>query len=471
MVPESNPLTTRLGSDDIRKLLINFTIPAIVGLVIVSLYNIIDRIFIGQGVGVMAISGLSLTMPIGNMVAAIGTLIGTGASARISIVLGKGDYGWARNILAHVPMLTFILSAIFTALTMFFLDDLIMLFGGSSETAPYAKEYLLIVIPASVFTNLCFSLSAVIRATGNPRKSMYVVLVGIILNIILDPIFIFVFDMGIKGAAVATAISMFIGGVYAVTHFVGKEKILSFRTENFRLKKNIIRNIISIGVSPFTVNVLASGVALIVNNQLQKYGGDLAVGAFGIIISYLTIVVMIVLGFCQGAQPIIGFNFGAERMKRVRETLFLSIKFNTLICIVGFILFQLIPRPLISLFVGKEEIEMIEMAVRGLRITSMAFPLIALQIVISQYYMAVSKAKHAILLSVMRQFIFLIPLVIFLPTIFGFDGVWYSFPISDSIATIFACILIYREDRVLHVRKNGKRVKYKAIRYEKQTDK
>ncbi len=450
---ESDAMTSQLGTESIKRLLIRFTIPAITGLIIVSLYNIVDRIFVGHGIGVLAISGLSLTMPISNMVAAIGTLVGVGASARISIVLGKGDYNWARNILAHVPMLTLIISAIFTLFSMLYLDELLTLFGGSPDTIPYAKEYLNIVIPASVFTNLCFSLSAVIRGTGNPRKSMYVVVVGILLNIILDPIFIFVFDMGIKGVAIATAISMFIGAVYAISHFIGSNKPISFRLENFAIKRRIVRNIISIGISPFAVNFASSCVALIVNVQLKKYGGDIAIGAFGVIISYLTIVIMVVLGVCQGAQPIIGFNYGAEKMKRVRETLFTSIKVSTIICIAGFLLFQLAPKPLTFLFIGNSEPIMTDMVIRGLRLCSILFPVIALQIVVSQYYMAVSKASYAIMLSIMRQVIFLIPLVMVLPTFWDLDGIWYSFPISDGIATIFAAILIWRENGIFRVRR------------------
>lgn len=262
---------TRLGTDSVRSLVVKFAIPGIVSLVVVSLYNIIDRIFIGQGLGAMAISGLALTLPIGNMVAAIGTLIGVGAAARTSIVLGRRDYEWARNILAHVPMLSIVLSIVFASLSLIFLDELLLLFGGSENTIPYAKEYLEIIIPASVFTNLCFSLSSVIRGSGHPNKSMAVILLGVVLNIILDPIFIFWFDMGIKGVAIATAISMFCGAVFAVSHFVGKSKQLAFHWKNFRFKGHIIKNIISIGMSPFAMNFAASFVALILNKQLLNW--------------------------------------------------------------------------------------------------------------------------------------------------------------------------------------------------------
>ncbi len=450
------PQASRLGTDDIKSLIPPFVIPAIIGMVIVSLYNIIDRAFIGHGVGVMAISGLSLTMPISSMIAAIGTLVGVGASARISIVLGKRDYQWACNILAHVPMLTFILSSVFVLLSFLFMDELLALFGGSPDTIPYAKEYLNIVIPASILTNLCYSLSGVIRGSGNPKKSMYVLLVGVVLNIILDPIFIFVFDMGIKGAAIATAISMAVGAAYAIMHFIGKDKIISFKLENFRLKRSIIRNIISIGVSPFAINFSASCVALIVNTQLKKYGGDLAIGAFGIINSYLTILVMIILGFCQGVQPIIGYNYGAELRDRVRTTFLLTVKINTYICVAGFMIFQIFPSTLSYLFVGSNEVEMTNLVVQGLRICSALFPFIAVQIVTSQYYMAIGKSSYAIILSVLRQIVLLIPLVLLLPKVWGLTGILLSFPISDGLSTLIALVLLYQEDGLFFKKRKAK---------------
>lgn len=440
---------SRLGTERITKLIPKFVIPAIIGLVVVSLYNIVDRIFIGQGLGPMAISGLALTMPISNMVAAIGTLIGVGAAARTSIVLGRGDYAWARNILAHVPMLSVILSTIFISLSLFFLDDLLLLFGGSENTIPYAKEYLQIVIPASIFTNICFSLSSVIRGSGNPNKSMYVMLLGVVLNIILDPIFIFWFDMGIKGAAYATAISMFCGAVYAVSHFIGKEKPLSFHWVNFRIKPYIVKNIISIGMSPFAINFAAGFVALIVNTQLKRYGNDLAIGAFGIINSYLMLIVMVVLGFCQGTQPIIGYNYGQKNMKRVKDTFFISLKITTLVCTTGFVIIMLFPRQLAQAFVGNEP-EMVDIVVKGLRICCICLPIVSSQIVISQYFMAVSKASTSIIMSVSRQILLLVPLILTLPAFFGLTGVWMSIAIADFIATFIGIIFIAREKRQIY---------------------
>lgn len=444
-----DPNASRLGTENVKKLIPKFAIPGIIGFGVISLYNIIDRVFIGHGIGAMGISGLALTMPISNMVAAIGTLIGVGAAARTSIVLGRGDYSWARNILAHVPMLTVILSSIFIGLTMFFMDEMLMLFGGSEETLPYAREYLQIVIPASIFTNLCFSLSSVIRGSGNPAKSMYVILLGVILNIILDPIFIFWFDMGIRGAAIATAISMFCGAIYAISHFIGREKPLSFHIENFHIKFHIIKNIISIGLSPFSVNFAASFVALIMNTQLKNYGGDLAIGAFGIINSYLMLIIMIILGFCQGTQPIVGYNYGQGNMKRVKDTFVISLRVTSIGCIIGFLILQLFPRTLAHAFIGDES-EMIDLVVRGMRITGIFVPFIATQIVIAQYFMAISKARLSIIMSISRQVIFLIPLILILPSFFGLDGVWMSIPIADFIATSLSIFFIIKEKRLIY---------------------
>lgn len=447
---EETKEATLLRTGDVKKLIPQFAIPAIIGFVVVSLYNIIDRVFIGQGVGEMAIAGLALTMPIANIIAAIGTLVGVGASTRLSIVMGKGDYNWARNILAHVPMLTVIMSTIFCTSTLLFMDKLLILFGGSDVIIPYAKEYLNIVIPASVFTNMCFSLCSVLRGMGKPKESMYIMMSGVALNIVLDPIFIFALDMGIKGAAIATAISMFLSAIYAIYHFIGKDKLISFHRKNFRLKGYIVKNIMSIGLAPFIVNTSAGFVALIMNSKLQKYGGDLAIGAFGVINTYLVFLVMILLGLSQGMQPIIGYNYGRNNMKRMKDTFIHGVKIGSVICVIGFLIFQIFPNYLAMAFVGRSSSGMTEIIVRGLRISSLAFPTLAIQVVASQYYQAVSKAKSAIVLSVSRQVVLLIPLVLILPSFVGLDGVWYSMAISDAVATIMAIFFISHERKVLY---------------------
>lgn len=440
-----NSNTSRLGTESISKLIKIFSIPGIIGLVVVSLYNIIDRIFIGQGVGAMAISGLALTLPISNMVAAIGTLVGVGASARISIALGRNRYERARDIVAHVPMLNIIFSLIFATIALLYLEELLMLFGGSEETIPYARDYLKIVIPASVFTNICFSLSSIIRGSGHPNKSMKVILLGVILNIILDPIFLFVFDMGIEGVAIATAISMFVGSIYAILHFVQKDNILAFKMKNFRLKWRIIKNITSIGLSPFSMNFAACFVALIVNLQLKEWGGDLAIGAFGITYSYIMLIIMIILGFCQGIQPILGYNYGANNLERVKTTVISSLRITTIICVVGFLIIQIFPRQLAQAFVS--DAEMIKFVTQGLRICTICLPVIAFQIVVSQYFLSIGKAKTSIMMSLSRQVIFLIPLILILPNYWGLMGIWFSIPISDLSASFLGLFFVLREKK------------------------
>ena len=305
--------TARLGAERVGEVLLDYSIPAVIGMVMASLY-IVDRIFIGQGVGPLAISGLALTFPLMTLVMAIGTLVGVGASARISIVLGMNDVRWARNILGNAFVLTFLFSAVLITFSMLYLDDILLAFGGSAQTIPYAKDYLRIVIPGSVLSNLSYSFSGVMRATGYPRKSMYTILIGVGLNVILDPIFIFGLNMGIEGAAVATVISMFVSMLFVMSHFFNTKHQVHFRVGCFRPKARIIRNIVSIGMAPFLMNLAASVVNIIMNNQLVREGGDLAIGAFGIINSFGMLIVMCVLGLCQGMQPIVGFNYGAGKM-------------------------------------------------------------------------------------------------------------------------------------------------------------
>lgn len=438
----------RLATDNVGKLLLNYSIPAIVSMIVVSLYNIVDRVFIGQGVGAIAISGLALTFPLMTLVAAIGTLIGVGASARMSIVLGMKDMPWARNILGNALFLTIILSVILIVPSLIFLDEILLFFGGSENTIPYAHTYLSIVIPASIFTNISFSFSGLMRASGYPLKSMIAILIGAVLNVILDPIFIFGFGMGIKGAAYATVISMFVSSVFVLSHFFNKKNFVHFEAGAFKLKKKIIRNIMSIGLAPFLMNVAACVVNIILNNQLVRHGGDLAIGAFGIINSYGMLVVMCVMGLCQGMQPIIGYNYGAQRMKRVKDTLIKAIRVGVIITAVGCAASEIIPRLLVSAFTSDQEL--INMTVHGMRMTFMLYPVIGFQIVIANFFLSISKAKQSIFMSLSRQVIFLIPMLYIFSELWGLTGVWLALPVSDVMAAIVAVYFIAREKRIFY---------------------
>lgn len=439
---ENQSTTLELGKEPISKLLLKYSIPAIVGMVVVSLYNIVDRVFIGQGVGAMAISGLALTFPLMNMVAAVGTLVGVGASTRISIVLGMRDVKWARNILGNAFFLTFVMSIVLITPSMIWMEDILRLFGGSDQTIPYAKDYLYIVIPGSVLTNLSFSFGGMMRAAGFPKKSMLVNIIGVGLNFILDPIFIFGLDMGIKGAAWATVISMFVSALFVMRHFADKKNELHFEREGFRLKARIIRNIVSIGLAPFLMNTAGSMVNIIMNRQLFATGGDLAIGAFGIINSYGAFIVMMIMGVCQGMQPIVGYNYGAGKLKRLKDTLILSIKVATAIVCFGFLMGELIPGALVGLFTTDETLR--EMTVPGFRIIFAMYPVIGFQIIVAQFHQSISMAKEAIFMSLSRQVLFLMPLIYIFGRIWGLTGVWWALPVSDAIATITAAYFLLR---------------------------
>jgi putative MATE family efflux protein len=431
-----------LGKEPIGRLLLKYSIPAIVGMIVVSLYSIVDRIFIGQGVDEYALSGLALTFPLMNLVAAIGTLVGVGASTRISIVLGMKDIKWARNILGNAFFLTFIASALLIAPSMIWLEEIVRLFGGSERTTPYALDYLRIVIPGSVFTNLSFSFGGMMRAAGFPRKSMLTNIIGVSLNAILDPIFIFGLDLGIRGAAWATVISMLVSALFVLHHFADRKHDVHFEREGFRLKKRIIRNIVSIGLAPFLMNAAASLVNIVMNRQLFDTGGDLAIGAMGIIGSYGTFFVMMVMGLCMGMQPIVGYNFGAHKLKRMKDTLRLAIRNATAIVCVGFLLGELAPGVLISLFTDEETLR--EMTLPGMRIVFALIPLIGFQIVVAQFHQSIGLAGAAIFMSLSRQVLFLMPLIWLFGTLWGLTGVWWALPVSDGIATLTAAYFLVR---------------------------
>lgn len=432
----------KLGTERIGKLLWSYSIPSIISMVAVALYNIVDRIFIGQGVGPLAISGLALTLPLMTMITAIGTLVGVGAASRISIVLGKGDVEWARNILGNALILTFIMSAIFITLAMSYLDEILVVFGGSEQTIPYAREFLQLVIPGSLFSNLSFSLSGLMRASGYPVKSMLVIITGVVLNVILAALFIFVFDMGIRGAAMATVISMGISALFAISHFCLPHSYIRFYRRCFKLKFFIIRNIVSIGLAPFLLNVVASSVNALLNVSLVTYGGDLAVGAFGIINSYMLFVVMIVLGLCQGMQPIVGYNYGAEKRGRVKQTLKLTIQIASLVVATGFVLGELFTEQLVRAFTDNEELMLI--TERGMRIAFALLPLIGFQIATANFFQFIGKAGIAIVLSLSRQLIFLMPSIFICSRLWELTGVWIAIPVADFFATFVTALALWK---------------------------
>jgi putative MATE family efflux protein len=432
----SNTLSksNNLATDNIAKLLWMYTLPAMVGTVVMSVYNIVDRIFIGQGVGPLAISGLALTFPFMIVLMAFGMLIGAGSASRISITLGENNKEKAEKILGNAVTLTFIISGTVVLLGMLFMDDLLYLFGGTTNTIQYAHDYMKIIIPGGVLTALYFGLNNIMRASGHPRKAMFNILLGAVCNIILDPIFIFVFHWGIEGAAIATVISYLVGTINGVTHFMLKSTPLRFHLKNFKLEKEIIKSIISIGLSPFSMQIGTSLVVILINSTLLKYGGDLAIGAYGIINSVNMLVVMFIIGLNQGSQPIIGFNYGAKNYDRVFKTLRYAAIVGTGLTTVGFLIGTFLPHQVVSLFTRDEALQ--QVATVAQRISVMMFPIIGFQIVVSNFFQSIGNAKIAIVLSLTRQFIFLIPAIFLLPPIFGLNGAWAVMPVSDGLSAI-----------------------------------
>lgn len=442
----------RLESEPVGRLLLSYSIPAIIGMVAASLYNIIDRIFIGQGVGPLAISGLTLTFPLMTLVTAIGTLIGVGASSRMSIVLGMKDLKWARNILGNAFVLTFMLSALLITLSMIFMDDILRVFGGSDHTIPFAKAYLYIVIPGSVLSNISYSFSGMMRASGYPQKSMYTILIGVGLNALLDPVFIFWLDMGIRGAATATVLSMFISSLFVMSHFFNPKHPVHFCRDCWKPSKKIVRNIVSIGMAPFLMNLAASAVHILMNHRLVANGGDLAIGAYGVINSYAILIVMCVMGLCQGMQPIVGYNYGAGKIKRMKDVLLLTIKVGFMIMTFGFLCCELFPGTLVRAFTTDPELS--EMAARGLRLAFLMLPIVGFQIIVSNFFQSISKAPKAIFMSLSRQVIFLIPSLYFFSQWWGLTGVWLAMPFSDLVASIVAFFFLMGEKKVFYPRRS-----------------
>jgi putative MATE family efflux protein len=435
--------TQALETAKVSRLLYQYALPAIISSLTVALYNVVDRIFIGHGVGPMAISGLALTFPLLNLLQAFGTLIGVGAATRMSIVLGMKDVRWAEKILGHSLLLTLVISGTVIVLSMIFIDPILRMFGGSDQTIPYAAEYLYYVIPGSIFTSLTFNHAGLMRSSGYPGKSMVAILIGAALNIVLDPIFIFVFDMGIQGAAIATVLSMMVSAVYAMYHFFKPSSFIRYRRDAFRMEARIVRNIIAIGLSPFLINAMASIINIVMNQMLVTHGGDIAIGANGIISGYGIVVVMIIFGLCQGMQPIVGYNYGAKQMTRVKETYILTVRASSVVTVVSFVLAMLMPRQMAMVFTSDPEL--LDISTSAIRISFMAFAVIGFQIVTGQFFQAIGKAKNAIFLSLSRQAVFLLPALVVGAHFWGLTGVFASMPVSDFLAAAVAARMIFRE--------------------------
>lgn len=429
-----------LGTERIGKLLLQYSIPAIVGMTITSLYNIIDSIFIGHGVGPMGIAGLAITFPLMNLVVAFCTLVSAGGSAISSIRLGQKDLDGATEVLGNTLMLCLINSFVFGSLSFIFLDEILRFFGASPDTLPYARDFMQVILLGTPVTYTMIGLNNIMRATGYPRKAMLTSMVTVVCNIILAPIFIFHFGWGIRGAATATVISQFIGMVWVLSHFFQKTTLVRFRPGFWKMRRRVIGSIFSIGMSPFLMNVTACVIVIIVNNSLQHHGGDLAIGAYGIMNRLLVLYVMIVLGLTMGMQPIVGYNYGAQKHDRVKATLRLSVLSGVCITSTGFIICELFPHAVSAVFTSDRQL--IDMASRGVRIGIAMFPLVGAQIVIGNFFQSIGKAKISIFLSLTRQLLYLLPGLLIFPRYWGLDGIWLSMPVSDFFAFVTAAVAL-----------------------------
>lgn len=455
-----NAAPTELGTKSISTLLRMYAVPGIIAQTATSLYNMVDSIYIGHipGVGAAAISGLAVTFPLMNLSIALGTLVGVGGMTMISILLGQRNYDSATQVLSNVLTLNVIIGFLFTVLVLPFLEPILRFFGASDATLPFAYDYMFIIILGNVFTHLLHGFNGIIRCSGHPRTAMGLTLFTVISNAVLDPIFIFGLKMGIRGAALATILCQILALIYTLMFLCDKKRFLHFRRPVFQLKWRIAKQSLAIGVGPFLMNVAACVVALFINQQLRKYGGDDAIGAYGIVNRFTMLFVMVCMGFNQGLQPIAGYNYGARQYKRVKEIFILTAKWEVLITTICFLISELFPEFAVGMFVNMNDpanAKLAELAPKGLRIMNSGFALVGFGIVTSNFFQCLGMVKTSIFLSLSRQLLFLLPLVYTFPLMFGNIGVWLSFPIADAISVIVSAFLIVRLFRQLNKLQDG----------------
>ena len=435
--------TKELGTRPIGELLVKYAVPAVVAMTASSLYNMVDRIFIGHipEVGTLSLGGLAVTFPIMNLSAAFGAMVGVGSSTMISIKLGQKDYQTAERVLGNLVSLNIIIGIIVGALGLIFIDPLLLFFGASENTIQYAHVYMEIILYGNVVTHLYFGLNSALRSTGHPHVAMSATIATVVINAILDPLFIFTFNMGIQGAAFATVLSQLAALIYVASVLSNKKDLIHLHTGIYGLRKRIVKNILGIGMSPFAMQLCACLVVILINKGLAKHGGDLAIAAYGIVNSATFLAVMVVLGICQGMQPIAGFNFGAQLPARVDEVLRKAIILATIIMIVDFIICVFFPQYIVILFTSDPELT--ELAVRGMRIVCLLSPIVGFQIVTGNFFQSIGMAKRSIFMSVSRQLVFLVPFLLIFPELWGTDGVWISITAADGVASLTAGFLLW----------------------------
>lgn len=453
MAEIQDAIPTELGTENVGILLKRYALPAIIAMTASSLYNMVDSIYIGQGVGPLAISGLAVTFPLMNLSTAFGTLVGAGAATILSVFLGRKKYSACNKVLSNVVSLNIIIGLIFMAVALYYIDPILYFFGASENTLPYAKEYMKIVLYGNIITHLYFGLNAAMRSTGNPKKAMGLTIFTVVLNAILDPIFIFAFDMGIAGAAWATVISQTAAMIVVLAHFSNFNRPVHFKKGIFRLNLKIAKESLSIGAGPFLMNSAACIVTLFINQQLRDYSGDLGIGAYGICNRITFVFAMICLGLNQGMQPIAGYNYGARQYSRVKEVFWKTAKMATLVTTLCFLISLFLPKLAVSIFT--HDPELLEKASRGLTILNIAFPIVGFQMIATNLFQSLGMVRKSVFLSLSRQILFLLPLLYGLPIIWGAEGVWASFPISDVLAFILTAILLRGLFKKFNLLKDG----------------
>ena len=450
---DRSTIPTELGTEKIGKLLKQYALPAIIAMVASSLYNMVDSIFIGQGMGPLAISGLAITFPLMNLSTAFGTLVGAGAATMLSVLLGQQHYKAANKILGNVVSLNIIIGLLFMAFSLIYIDPILYFFGASENTLPYAKEYITIILYGNIITHLYFGLNAAMRSTGNPKKAMGLTLFTVVFNTILDPIFIFVLDMGIAGAAWATVIAQTVAMILVMMHFSNRNRAIHFSKGIIRLHWKVAKTSLVVGMGPFLMNAAACVVTLFINQQLRDYSGDLGIGAYGICNRFIFMFVMICMGLNQGMQPIAGYNYGAKLYSRVREVFWKTARLATYVTTICFIIGVFIPKAAVGIFTHDQELT--ELAASALRILTLVFPIVGFQIIGTNFFQSLGIVKKSIFLSLSRQLLFLLPALYILPLFIGTEGVWYSFMVSDILSASLTAILVHQTFKKFNRLKDG----------------
>ena len=434
--------TAELGTAPIHKLLWKYALPAIIAMTATSLYNIVDSIYIGHGCGALALGALTVAKPFMDICAAFGSLVGVGASSLLAIYLGEKDYDKANRVLGNVVVMNIILSTIVMIVGLIWLDPILFAFGASQDTITFAHEYMEIILYGNILTHIYFGLNAMLRSAGHPRFSMTATIVAVTINIILDPIFIFGLDMGVRGAALATVISQAIAVTWQVTKFFDKNELVRFHRGIWRLNKHITFRALAIGLSPFLYNIAHCFVVIIINNQLKNFGGDLAIASYGVINRLTFVFAMMVMGLNQGMQPITGYNYGAKKYDRMLQSFYQTCLYATAVMGVVFLLGECCPRLVTQMFTHDETL--INLTIKPMRIICSSMLIIGFQMVTGNLFTSIGKAGKAIFLSLTRQVLYLIPLALFMPYFFAdpLDGVWWSIPVSDTLSAITAVIVL-----------------------------